>query len=143
MFNSSFERANFRGGDFIVLSENEPLPFVVKCHVFENPILQTEQAVQVINSINEFFNSGIECETYYVIHNQQHGFAGKKFEEFILAVNESLQRLKFFNKAKEAKLLQRQDFLQEAEKKLKSILNKKLREYQKDIKLIVKQSPFE
>ncbi|MBD2510257.1 hypothetical protein H6G91_23690 [Nostoc muscorum FACHB-395] len=129
LFNSSFERANFRGGDFIVLSENEPLPFVVKCHVFENPILQTEQAVQVINSINEFFNSGIECETYYVIHNQQHGFAGKKFEEFILAVNESLQRLKFFNKAKEAKLLQRQDFLQEAEKKLKSILNKKLREY--------------
>jgi hypothetical protein len=131
IFNRSFKIcSDIPGVDFIVSDENKSFIWVVQCQTFNTELPLVEEHAHKIGAIAQaFLNEGFRCDKYWILHNHQHGNRGGKFTEFLEALEEHRRNLEDYEKIREVSILQRQEFIQKAEKEYRSLLVSLLQAY--------------
>lgn len=112
------------GIDFVVWSDEGPLPWVVQCKGFKDQeSLGPSQLAQILKSIEKFRNSEWSCEEYVFLHNR----TGQN-RDAERTIQESLARLREEGRAVVTRLWDRQTFIRDARKRLRDIFVKRMRE---------------
>ena len=128
----SFEEcSDILGADFVVRSSEDKLDWVVQCQAFDVELdLDENHALQIVSTIEAFISEGFRCDRYWVLHNHQNGRRGRgRFSHFLGKIEEYKASLEASGNINKFRLLQRQEFLDEAENKFRSTLTCLLQEY--------------
>ncbi len=112
------------GIDFVVWSDEGPLPWVVQCKGFKEPgDLGASQLDQIVKSIEKFRMSEWSCQEYVLLHNRTG--ENRNAER---TIQESLARLREEGKAAVTRLWDRQAFIRDARERLRDIFIERMRE---------------
>lgn len=111
------------GIDFVVWSDEGPLPWVVQCKGFKEQELSSSQVKQILKSVEKFRQSEWTCENYAILHNRD-----SKNREAVRVIEKSLTQLREEGKAAVTLLWDRQSFISDARKRLRDIFVERMRE---------------
>jgi hypothetical protein len=113
-----------KGIDLLTNANEKVLNCVVQCKGFEVQELLADHAIQVRDSVERFIQSGVECDTYLLVHNRDRRQRGihKRIEGYVARASAE-------GGAKHSEVWDRQTLIKQAEKKIQEIINDRLRKH--------------
>ena len=117
-----------RGIDLFEWVDDGPFSCCVQCKGFQVHAIGHEQLDQVSASIDKFANSGVQCQTYLLVHNRD----GRN-SAFRTAIEQQLKLLLSKGVARRAKIWDRETLLDEAERRLEQLISEDLTQRSKEL----------
>lgn len=106
-----------KGIDLLVWAEDGRFPCAVQCKGFDVQEIGRDQITQVLQSIESFVRSDVQCDTYLIIHNRE----GKN-AEFRSVIEQRLNDLVINGRVLRAELWDRQQLLVRADRQLEQMI---------------------
>ncbi len=134
IFDISFQRSSdIPGIDFFTHSNSNnegKFVWVVQSQVFDIALALSEESAHQMGAIaQKFLDAGFICDRYWILHNHQHGNKGGQFLDFLNQIEEYRVKLESSGKINSLLVVQRQDFIKQAETQFRNLLTSLLQNY--------------